>query len=795
MIVAWLLFPLLMLAVCVGCGLLVEWLSGWTPPGTILISIGLAVVIVIATLFTSHEATTPFTTPVVVILALAGYVVSRRRALRLRPEPTALAAALGVFVVCAAPTVLSGSASFLGYFVLNDAVFHFALITQLLSHAHDLSRLTPPSAYSALLGSYLSTSYPIGADVALGALRPLVNQDIAWVFQPYLAVIMALGSAALYELLRDAVASRPLRALSAFVAAQTSLAYGYYLEASIKEIATAWIISVTVVLVVSTLRTRLRTRALLPLLVASIAGLDILFVAIAPWLAPPLAAFVLAALWRGRGTIQRLPRRRLLIGGGAAVIVLAAVAAALYQRASTFINVATAVLTNQADLGNLAGPLPSWEMVGIWPSGDFRFPPITHLPLTYALIGVAIASGVLGGAWTIRRRRFAPLLLLAGNGIAVIYLLSRASPYASAKVMMIFSITAMTVVMLGATALIDAGRRIEGWVLALVIATGVLASNVDAYHDASIAPRARLAELGAIGIRFSGHGPAFFNLSDEYATYFLRRESPTDPAVGPPAIRPGIPAPVGRNPWDSDDLPLPYMEGFRLFVIGNPTLASRPPANYRLAYQGRFYAVWRRTATPTVLAHMPLGGPLYPDAVPRCRAVLAFAAQARRAAERIAFAIRPPVAALIPTMASRPPNWGLVGGDPYSVIPRQQVGAVSGQVNLERSGRYRVIVSGQLSQTLTVLIDGRRVGTIGNALGAPRQETAIATVTLSAGPHTVAVNRPASTLAPGDGNGIGVTLGPVMLVPKGVAPAVSEVAPAQARSLCGRSLDWIEIVR
>ncbi len=786
---------MLAVAVCLGCGLLVEWLSGWTLPGTILISVGLAAVIVIATLLTAHEATAPLATPVVVILAIAGYVVPRRRAISLRPEPAALGAAVGVFAVCAAPIVLSGNASFLGYFVLNDAVFHFSLITQLLGHSHDLSQLTPASTYSSLLGEYLSTSYPIGADVALGALRPLVGQNVAWIFQPYLALIMALGAATLYELLRDAIASRALRGLSAFVAAQSALAYAYYLEASIKELATAWIITVTVVVVVRTLHTRLRVRALLPLLVALIAGVDILYLAIAPWLAPPLAVFVLAGLWRTREAIQRMPRRRLVIGGAAVLIVLAAAGAALYSRASTFLTVATSVLTNPGDLGNLAGPLPSWQIVGIWPSGDFRFPPVTHAPLTYALIGVAIASGVLGAAWAIRRRQFGPLLLLAGNGVAALYLLSRASPYASAKVMMIFSITAMTVVMLGATALVDSRRRIEGWALAAVITAGVLGSNVYAYHDVSIAPRARLGELDAIGIRFSGQRPAFFNLSDEYAAYFLRREAPSDPALGPPQIRPGITRPPGRTPWDSDDLPLPYMEGFRLFVIGNSTLSSRPPANYRLAYQGRFYAVWQRTPAPTVLAHLPLSGPLYPNAVPRCRAVLALAARARRSAARLAFATRPPVSALIPTMAARPPNWGLVAGDPYSVIPREQVGAVSGPVSVTQSGRYRVVVSGQLSQTLTVLVDGRRVGTIGDALGAPRQETTVGTVSLSAGGHTVAVNRPATTLAPGDGNGIGVTLGPVMLVPAGQAPQVSEIPPSQARSLCDRSLDWIEVVR
>jgi hypothetical protein len=39
-------------------------------------------------------------------------------------------------------------------------------------------------------------------------------------------------------------------------------------------------------------------------------------------------------------------------------------------------------------------------------------------------------------------------------------------------------------------------------------------------------------------------------------------------------------------------------------------------------------------------------------------------------------------------------------------------------------------------------------------------------------------------------------LGPVVLVPdSSEIPPIQHVAPSAARSLCGRSLEWIEIVR
>ncbi len=793
MLVAWLLFPVVVVAVSLGCGLLVEWASGAALPGAIVVSAGLALVIVATTVATTDATTAGWATPLVLVLGVAGYVLRWSRLRALRFDAWALGVGIGVFLVCAAPMVLSGNATFLGYFVLNDGVFHFSLIHQLLAHGHDVSGLAP-SSYSSLVRDYLSTSYPTGADLPIGALRPLVGQDVAWLFQPEQAVMMALGAAALYELLTRVIAPRPLRALAAFVAAQAGLLYAYYLEASIKELATTWLISVTVVLVFSTLRRELHWRRVIPLLVVAIAGYDVLGAAIAPWLGPPLVVFVAAVAWRLRTPVRRLPRRRLATGGAAGVIVVGGLGFLLVRHASRFLSVAQAVLTQPGVLGNLVSPLPKWEMFGIWPVGDFRFPVVEHYRLTYALIGVVIASGALGTLWAVRRRRFEPLVLLAGNAIAAAYLLSRADPYAGGKVMMIFSLTSILVAMLGPASLHDSGRRVEAWALAGVIAAGVLWTNALGYHDASVAPRDRLQELSTIDARFAGQGPAFYNLSDEYATYFLRDLAPSDPAIGPPAARTPAVTPQGRNPWDPDDLSLATIESFRLLVIGDQPLASRPPANFRLVYQGRYYDVWQRDSTPQVLAHLPLGGPLLPASVPRCTEVRSFAAQATRDHARLAYDLRPPPPVLIPTAASHPPDWGEVGGDPYSLIPRDQPGSLVGRVEVPVAGRYDVEVAGDISQKLTFRVDGRTIGAVSYELGPPGQIGPVGQVTLTAGPHTVEVIRPGNDLTPGDG-GTSRTLGPIVFLRGDVTGTVGQIAPAQARRLCGKPLDWIEIVR
>jgi hypothetical protein len=796
MIVAWVLFPLVLLAVCLGCGLGVERICGWRLPGTVILSIGLALVIVAATLMTYRASTAPYTTALVVVLALAGYAGGMGRLRLLRPDPWALAVAVGVFAVMAAPVVLSGNASFLGYFILNDTAVHFALIDQLLAHGRDLS-VVPPSSYQAVLQSYVSTDYPIGSQVALGALRPLVGQDIAWIFQPYLATILSFGALALYELLGGVVRSRALRATCAFVAAQSGLLYAYYLEASIKELATTWIITLTVVMVVLTLRERLTLRRIVPLALVAVAGFDVLELAIAPWLGIPLAVFAVLAGWRSRHVIATASKGRLVLASAVSLALLAAIASPIIASARTFFDVASGVLTENGQLGNLVTPLVRWQMLGIWPSGDFRFPVVAHYRIVYALLGIALLSAMLGTVWLVRRRAAGPLLMLVSGTIATVYLFGRASPYAEGKVMAIFSVTVVLTAMLGAAALHDAGRRLEAWLLAALLAGGVLWTNVEAYRGASVAPRARLQELGSIGARFSGQGPAFYNLADEFAIHFLRGVAPADPALSPPMPRPGLPprAPSElRAPWDPDELQEAYVQGFRLLVLNRSPRTSRPPADFQLAYRGRYYDVWRRTASPQVLEHLALGNGLEPTSVPSCTTVVRLAARARAEHARLAYATRAPAAALVPTQALRPDNWGEVSGDPYTLIPRQEAGMISGGVRVSAPGLYDVWLQGAFSDRLTVRVDGREVGTASDQMGTPDQVVPIARVYLRAGEHAVSVAVPTAGLAPG-GTLVNQTVGPLMLAPAAEPEPVAQIAPAQARTLCGRSLDWIEIVR
>jgi len=72
----------------------------------------------------------------------------------------------------------------------------------------------------------------------------------------------------------------------------------------------------------------------------------------------------------------------------------------------------------------------------------------------------------------------------------------------------------------------------------------------------------------------------------------------------------------------------------------------------------------------------------------------------------------------------------------------------------------------------------------------------VTTVALEPGVHTIAITYPHPNLGPGSGWGQFTYLSAIALEPTVRPPrTLITVAPRQARELCGRELDWIEIVR
>ncbi len=88
-----------------------------------------------------------------------------------------------------------------------------------------------------------------------------------------------------------------------------------------------------------------------------------------------------------------------------------------------------------------------------------------------------------------------------------------------------------------------------------------------------------------------------------------------------------------------------------------------------------------------------------------------------------------------------------------------------------------------------------RAGRVKDDLSGFSASAYLADLPLRAGVHTFALTYPHANLTPGSGENELTSLSTISLVPEGSTGELVTVAPGQAATLCGRSLDWIEIVR
>jgi hypothetical protein len=361
----------------------------------------------------------------------------------------------------------------------------------------------------------------------------------------------------------------------------------------------------------------------------------------------------------------------------------------------------------------------------------------------------------------------------------------------------------------------------------LVIAGGVLWSNVLGYSDATIAPRARLAELQHIGGLVAGKGPTFINEYEAYADrHFLRAGSPVEPAEYRPVtlpLRSG--AILTKTAWANlDAFSLSTLLPYRSIVTRRTPAESRPPSIYSLVWQGRYYQLWQRPepAPTTILAHIPYGEPnthpycgaaqngpteplcsLNPVSVPSCPQMLGFArTAAREHAHLVAYQRAEPVFAR-GDQVLWPATW--IHNAPGASLEATTPGTAVGHIAIPSSQRYELFLGGSFGRGFEVRVDGRKVGRVKNELAGFTALVPVAEVYLTAGIHKFEYTYPHADLTPGSGETIGAgvfasdvrftSLNAVVLQPLQFPPSeLISASPAEASRLCGRPLEWVEVV-
>jgi hypothetical protein len=584
--VCWLLFPAVMAALSLGCGVLVQRAAGARLPFELLLPTGFAAVVGISLFATLSSKTAKLTLPLVLTVAIMGLATALPASLR-RVDLWPVAAAVGVFAVFAAPVVLSGDATFAGYVKLDDTATFLALTDRALEHGRSLEGLAP-SSYEAALTVNLPF-YPLGSLLPLGIGGTLVGQDTAWVVQPYLAFLAALLGLALYRLAGVVVESRPARAGAAFLAAQAALLYGYALWGGVKEVAAAALVALVAALTADALKAGRPLRSLLPLGIAAAGLVGVLSIGAVVWLAPALAVVA----------FTRLRRRPLVVAAGAAALLVPSLVVTRLMLGEEVLS----SIRDQSELGNLLAPLSPLQIVGVWPAGDFRFDP-GRIGVTYVLIAVTALAAVAGLALAVRRRAWElPLYLAAVLGAALIYGVF-GSPWIEAKAFAIAAPAVVLAAVAGAVTLLST-RRTEGAVVLGTIVLGVAWSNVLAFGNATLAPRVQLAELETIGEQFRGQGPALMTEYQPYGVrHFLREldaEGASELRRRPIPLRDGSTLPKAGFA-DIAAFHPDAVRTYRTLVLRRSPIGSRPPAPYRLVWQRRFYEVWQRPVAIPVSA-------------------------------------------------------------------------------------------------------------------------------------------------------------------------------------------------
>jgi hypothetical protein len=253
-------------------------------------------------------------------------------------------------------------------------------------------------------------------------------------------------------------------------------------------------------------------------------------------------------------------------------------------------------------LGNLAGPLPAYEVLGLWPRQDFRFPPEAFtkgVVVTIALIAVAY-----GALWWARRRDFVLPAAVIAAALIYLYLREFESPYLAAKGLVV---AAPMVMAFAIRPLLDrwpeGARAPEAQIALAALAAAFIGialwSSFNALRGAQVGPRDHLDELATLRPMLEG-SQTLYLAQDDFVLWELRGAGITIPvgtaqAISSPQVqtRPEKAWQYGQ-PFDVDSVTADELDKFDYVVTSNSRYASEPPANFEAVRTTRSFRVWKR---------------------------------------------------------------------------------------------------------------------------------------------------------------------------------------------------------
>ena len=236
-LLCWLLVPALLCVLSLGCGLVVAAIAERTGaprgepfPGLLVLPIGFAGVIVIASLLTTWKLTAPLAGVGPLAVALAGLFVGRRRLAagwnrRAAMVWPALTAAIP-FAAVGLPVILTGKAGFTGFAKITDLAHQISFVEWLRTEGRT-GIGAGNSSFQEIVDKLVSSSYPGGTQSVIASMGDLGHVDVIWAYQPVLAFVAAMLGLSLYAVLRRGLPSTPVRAFAPGIAPPPSIRSAY----------------------------------------------------------------------------------------------------------------------------------------------------------------------------------------------------------------------------------------------------------------------------------------------------------------------------------------------------------------------------------------------------------------------------------------------------------------------------------------------------------------------------------------------------------------------------------------
>jgi hypothetical protein len=140
-----------------------------------------------------------------------------------------------------------------------------------------------------------------------------------------------------------------------------------------------------------------------------------------------------------------------------------------------------------------------------------------------------------------------------------------------------------------------------------------------------------------------------------------------------------------------------------------------------------------------------------------------------------------------------PSPWGHDAGR-HVLIPNTP-GTATAHIQVATTQNYKLSIAGVFTRGFDVAVDGKPLGLVANQISDINGYVPVATIHLTAGVHTFTFRYPKAGIGPGSGDNQYTELDEVALDPTTPAPQMLTVPATQASTLCGTSLDWIELVK